>query len=360
MPLPPPQIGMGLSAITYMGDLNPTLGPGSRVSPGLALSLQFPGHAPVGPELHVGMGKMMAQGIPAPDSPAQTNAFVETEVKHIDFRLHLMLFQRFRFTPFCAAGVGIILYAPKDQEGYALIDNIKTRAANELYSGAAAFFPVAAGFKYRINHRTSITVEGTMCWMQTDYLDNIGQLGNLRGDDRLLSLTASYNIRLGDFYLRKLEHQLQQQDTGTVAALPPTVQASSPALQAIHHHHFVYYRARKGENPDSLAQRIGLDKDLIRQLNYLPPNGVLPESFNLKLPNIWFNGVNHLFPEAYLAAQVEARAFLYYPVNPGDTFDALAFRYGVPDALLRKINFVPQGEPESGSLLRLPLLYDAL
>lgn len=360
--VPPPQLGLGLSVGSYLGDLNPQLNAADGFTPGLDMSLQFPGKA-LGPEIHAGLGQIVAQLPPGTQAVMPVNTFVATDLFYLDLRMRLQLLRRFRLNPVLAGGVGVLVFSPKDYTGAALTDLPATRANGEMYSGSSLSFPVSAGLRYRFNNRFSIGAEAITRWTKSDYLDNISQWGNATGNDRVVSLVLSAFIRLEDPSLYRMEQQIEHQvDTNVVANLPivPKVEGKSGENQlvmlAINNHQYVYCRMRKGDDPDSLAIKLKIDAKILRNINYLPPTGGLTTSFNLKVPNIWYTGVKKPFSPEIISQKMAEKQYMYCIAGSAETFAALSVRYGIPEKIIRELNYLPQGEPESGSLVRLLLL----
>ncbi|MEM7371491.1 MAG: hypothetical protein AAF587_22955 [Bacteroidota bacterium] len=195
----PLQLGLGWWGFDYRGDLSSSNGMFERVYPGFDVSLQFDNNKPVGIQFHAGYGRFVAQTeeepIPGPDD-VLPNTFVETPFFYTDLRLRWYVIRRFRIKPYLSAGAGLLFFRPLDKRRNFLGENFFTRLPEEEYLTSIASFPLSAGLVAKVARQIHLGISYTYRLTTTDYLDNIGQLGEVAGNDRLHGLGVSLYLSL--------------------------------------------------------------------------------------------------------------------------------------------------------------------
>jgi hypothetical protein len=184
----PLKIGMGLSSFSYTGDLIESGDQFRRFYPGGNFSLQFVGKRAFQMQANVGFGSFAEQAdlnLWPGTLEVVPNNFVETSIFYADLRLKYWFFKRRALRPFIGAGLGMLRFNPKDEDGNFLDENIFTRLEGEDYNSTVANFPVSTGLEMRISPLISLGLEYIYRFTPTDYLDNIGQLGPVEGNDGL-------------------------------------------------------------------------------------------------------------------------------------------------------------------------------
>lgn len=188
----PLKLGLGLMGASYIGDLTTNGQALHRFHPGVSISLQFDSEKLIAPQLNTGFGKFVAQDRDLEGSNgAVPNTFVETPFFFVDFRLRARFLRESAFNPYFSLGVGLMGYTPKDQDGNNLLDNIGTRAEGETYGSITAGFPLSLGFEVQLSPLMGLGLEYTYRLTTSDYLDNISQLGQRDGNDKVQSLLLS-------------------------------------------------------------------------------------------------------------------------------------------------------------------------
>jgi hypothetical protein len=189
----PLRVGIGMSGSTYVGDLNTNGEALYRFYPGMGFSLQFASPRRVSPQLNTGFGKFVAQNRDLePVGSVRPNTFVETRIFFVDFRLKARFMRERAFAPYVSAGIGLLGYTPRDQNGNNLLDNLSTRADGETYGSMTAGFPLSVGAELRMSPFVALGLEYTYRPTTSDYLDNIGLVGARDGKDKLQSLMLSF------------------------------------------------------------------------------------------------------------------------------------------------------------------------
>lgn len=190
----PLQIGIGLSANAYSGDLNYRDNTPVRAYPGINFSLQFENKKPLSFQLNSGFARFTEQkDLLALEGQGeyQPNIFVQTGFFYLDARLRYFFYHKRKIRPFLGAGVGFLSFNPEDQEGDFLAENIFTRLPEEeSYLTLVAQFPLQAGIQIRIKSTVSINLSANYRYTASDYLDNVGLFGAKPGKDALLSAQA--------------------------------------------------------------------------------------------------------------------------------------------------------------------------
>lgn len=193
------QIGAGLTGYSYAGDFTVGEADYRRVYPGANLSLQFLGKRPLQLQVQVGFGKILEQQdkpnlfLPSEVKP---NSFFQTSLFSTELRLRYRFFHRRRIQPFLGAGIGMLFFTPRDMEGNFLSENIFTRVDQEDYETTVPVIPLMGGVLLNINQRLSLGLDYTYRLVQSDYLDNIGQLGQQAGNDAIHSANLTLYFRL--------------------------------------------------------------------------------------------------------------------------------------------------------------------
>ncbi|MEM7040125.1 MAG: hypothetical protein AAF570_24350, partial [Bacteroidota bacterium] len=130
----PLRLGIGLLGASYVGDLNTGDDPVVRFHPGVSISLQFAGDKLLSPQLNTGFSRFVGQDRSLDRVEGVTpNTFVETPFFFVDIRLKARFFRQKNINPYVSAGLGLLGYTPKDQDGNNLLDNIATRNDGETY-----------------------------------------------------------------------------------------------------------------------------------------------------------------------------------------------------------------------------------
>jgi hypothetical protein len=191
----PLRLGVGLLASTYIGDLNARGGSMERFTSGASLSLQFASEKLLSPQLNAGFGRIMAQDreLQAVDG-VYPNTFVQTPFFQVDLRLKARFLRASPVHPHMSAGVGFLGYTPKDMDGNNLTDNYSTRRSDETYGPMTASFPLSAGVEVPLNGTLMVGLDYTYRMTASDYLDNVGRLGQRKGNDKLQSILLTLYI----------------------------------------------------------------------------------------------------------------------------------------------------------------------
>jgi hypothetical protein len=200
-PIPPAgpsalRLGIGLFMVTPQGDLSHGEA-NVRLTSGANLSLQFASSKLISPQINAGFGRVVAQDrdVPAVEG-LQPNTFAETPFFYVDFRLRAKFLRQSPVNPYFGFGIGMLNFSPRDAEGNSLIDNTDTRAEGETYGNMTVGFPITVGSEVRLSEIVRLSAEYVFRPTGSDYLDNVGQLGQVEGKDKMHQVQIALLITL--------------------------------------------------------------------------------------------------------------------------------------------------------------------
>lgn len=187
------QLGLGMTATNYRGDLTDKYFAFNHFYPGLNVSLQGEGQHRLQGQFNIGLGNFAEQTglkqyyLQAPDS-VRPNRFVSTSLIYGDARLKINLLNHSRMRPYVSAGGGFLFFSPKDKRNLGLLDQEGTRLEDETYQLISLQAPLSVGFVYKVTPILGMGFDYTYRFLTTDYIDNIGKLGLKQGNDALQQL----------------------------------------------------------------------------------------------------------------------------------------------------------------------------
>lgn len=291
------RLGLGMSGIQYVGDLTEDALSLRRFEPVGSLSLQFDQQKRFWPQLNIGFGRMVEQadGLAFPDvQDVSPNRFVETSLFYTEFGLNVRIIRHGPVQPYLGAGVGLLFFQPKDQEGNFLAENIFTRQLDETYGSSTAYLPLTAGVVTRLGEHLSLGLSYTHKRTASDYLDNIGQLGGRAGNDHLHQIQFTVYLNLGPdaapakgpARLPEI-HPVRVTTPTTAGSFPPQAAPNWEAWEAtaLLLRKFVYYEVQEGDALRELCQRFHLRPEVVRQINFMN-NDFLAPGMWLRLPDV--------------------------------------------------------------------------
>jgi hypothetical protein len=140
----------------------------------------------------------MGEGFPS--IKVQPNKYTETFMvqNNLGFRINLIR-QPKVVKPFLGIGIGILAFFPQSETGIPLVRKVSTRAPSEdLYNTITYQFPLTAGIEFNLDERLGLNFAYTYRATGSDYIDNIGRLGALEGNDQLHILQIGASIHFID------------------------------------------------------------------------------------------------------------------------------------------------------------------
>lgn len=120
------------------------------------------------------------------DSGVTPNNFFKTTFVQVNYDLQFNIIKTKSLIVYVSQGIGIFKFTPKDINNNSLAGQLNTRAPNENYNTTTFSFPTSAGFYYLFKNNLGAGFQAGWLNTQTNYLDNIGQLGNRPKNDNIL------------------------------------------------------------------------------------------------------------------------------------------------------------------------------
>ena len=344
----PLQAGFSFAGVSYTGDYSEGASSLSRVYPGANLSLQSTHPRPLKLQLNLGFGKFAEQyDTDTPNLPPDVEipTFIETSFIYGDLRLKYHFFHQKKFQPYLSAGAGVMFFSPKDQDGKKLVRRPSSRLEGEDFNDIVPELPISAGVHFHLTRALWIDLSYTYRYTPTDYLDNVGLAGSNNGFDALHAVQLGLQIDLGarpdpdarppqpheeakipdriaaqfgieqsvdssesmqdslstekvgeEVPVSKPATAAAEKEVGNTTEAPETKSTKSikairteemkaRAIEAIENENFIYYRVRKGDSFESLAEKFFLSEEQIRSINLLSKSKLKNGSL-LRLPNI--------------------------------------------------------------------------
>lgn len=416
----PLQVALGMTAFTYVGDLSTDNSGIYRFHPGINLGLQLDGPKSLQVQFNLTMGRFWDQLEDGPVQSAEVrrvNRFVETRFFGGDLRLKYRFFKNSRLQPFVAAGAGLLVFSPRDEQGNFLSDALLSRNEGESYNTAIPQLPIVMGISYKLRPNISLVLDYTYRVTPSDYLDNIGELGQRNGNDAIHALQLALAFRftptngqvaIPDSSIKMEEApdpdslpltELDNQDsTDTVVAEErPQIPEADPLDEldeidryALSTKDFFYYRIKEGDDLEFVYRNFGVKPHIIKQINGFP-NDDIPARHLLKVPDlrdklglILDSNIDIIDPEnigngsrprlddntaeqdrnesavefrrqaELIRKAIAENRYKYHRVEEGETLGDISMEYDVPRDVLIRINHLSGIAIYPGAYLRIP------
>ena len=155
----------------------------------LQLGVQFNRSKRLNGSLGVGYGTISGQNSQyrySGDEFATPNRFFSSSIFTVQYDLHLNILKKENYILYLGQGIGLLRYQPEDDLGRALLERYDTRAPNETYGNSSIILPTKLGALYLFPNQWGIGLEAGYLNTLSDYLDNISQWGNKKGNDNVL------------------------------------------------------------------------------------------------------------------------------------------------------------------------------
>ena len=180
------KIAIGFSTNAYRGDLGQ---PYDKWTLAFQGSWLFNHQGRLHGGIHLSYGSLTGQARDerAFDSDENTpNRFFKTTFLTAHYALTYDIIHRENLVFYFSQGLGFVRFTPKNQFNQSLVDNLSTRAPNEMYGRVAAVLPTHVGVNYFFPNRFGVGTKVGFFNFLTDYLDNVSQLGSDSGNDNAL------------------------------------------------------------------------------------------------------------------------------------------------------------------------------
>lgn len=190
------ELGFGMNS--YKGDLSSSF---DKYSPTAHLGIYFHSEKRINFYLSGYIGNLNAQSTEyiSPVINKSPKTFVETAIYGAQFEVLLNIYKKENFKFYLYQGLGIVSFSPKDAEGedLTLDTNFEYRADGEEYSQMALTLPTGVGLLYVFKNGYSLGLKANLLNPQTDYLDNMSQLGDGgESNDQVFQTKLSFYIPL--------------------------------------------------------------------------------------------------------------------------------------------------------------------
>ena len=209
------ELGVGLGAYVYQGDLTPgDVGSFRTMKPGLYLFVNMIVSSNLSYRLNVVMSKLKGDEskYSNPEYRQQRNFKFKTPLLEVsglgvwDVRGNNYNRDRGVFSPYVFTGVGLSLL--NINPNWSNMNTEIFNAESEVQAGLSLdrqkklprilpFVPVGLGFRYEISNQFSITTESAYRFVFTDYLDGFSHAANPKKDDHYLSQTVGLIYKRG-------------------------------------------------------------------------------------------------------------------------------------------------------------------
>lgn len=125
--------------------------------------------------------------------------YFKTNFTSFYFNLSYFLIKRTKLRCYFSPGIGLIRFSPKNDNNQSLSEINNSRLPNEVFGNTALSLPIKIGILYYLPNGWMIHYEAHWLMPRTDYIDNIGELGNSKKDQ-----IFGHGIRLSiPFQLKK-------------------------------------------------------------------------------------------------------------------------------------------------------------
>lgn len=176
---------IGFSANAYNGDLG---NPYAKWSSSFQTALRFNRKKRLNGKFAFSFGNFTGEsaqlGIES-TSERIPNDFFKAETFSFHYELHYNIIKNSHWIVFVSQGIGLMNFQVKNDRGENLQDLRNTRVEGEEYGNTSLFLPTGLGALYILQNGYGIGAELQILNLQTDYLDNISQLGQSGNDNGL-------------------------------------------------------------------------------------------------------------------------------------------------------------------------------
>ncbi|NME72076.1 hypothetical protein [Flammeovirga aprica] len=197
---------VGVALGSYKGDLSPNF---SKVNGGFNAGVIFRAQKRLNLKLDVSYLYLQGQQLRDPNTlpplePPFPNYFFQSHTLNTSFSVMFNIINKKRFKLYVTQGLGVFYFNPLDENGDELIENIRdekegifeTRNKNETYTNFAMSLPTRIGMTYYFKNNFGFGLSTTFVNPLTDYLDNVSELGTVKGNDQAMSVNFSCFIPL--------------------------------------------------------------------------------------------------------------------------------------------------------------------
>lgn len=185
----PTFLSLGTGPVAYKGDLNERY---DKLGTSFQMSIFLNKKKRTNGEFNISIGKLTGQNKDYTfdgemTSDVKINTFIITNFTAVSYNLHVNFVSMSNLKIYGGLGIGLMRFNPRNVKDENLLDIPETRLPDESYVNTVFAFPLQLGFYYYLKNGFGAGFQANLMNPQTDYLDNIGQLGNRSKKDNILS-----------------------------------------------------------------------------------------------------------------------------------------------------------------------------
>lgn len=190
-----PYLNFGGGLLSYNGDM----GSFDESGMGLTMGIRFTKKKLLNGSFNLGFGSVSDDDptiLPAMQvGDVRPNTYFKSSLAYFNYTLNINILKNEKWWIYAAQGIGFLRFSPKNENGENLVDFDNTREAGEDYRTSTFMLPTSVGAVYHLSDEWGVGISAVLLNIQTDYLDNISNLGN-SGNDNVLSISFNLNKKI--------------------------------------------------------------------------------------------------------------------------------------------------------------------
>lgn len=175
-------LGISVLGVSYKGDLVDHY---KDWGIGTGIHLQFHNKTRLSTAFQIVAGSVSAENpyfTSENNNTVEVEKYFKTNFTSFYFNLSYYFIKRTKLRCYISPGIGLIRFSPKNENNQTLSENNLSRLPNETFGNTALALPIKIGIQYYLPNGWMIHYEANWLMPRTDYIDNIGQLGNSKKD----------------------------------------------------------------------------------------------------------------------------------------------------------------------------------
>lgn len=198
--------GAGFEAVRYSGDIVSGSRSWERFNAVGKLSFTLENYKVISPYIQFGFGSFSAQNRELNQvTPFAPNRYVYTRFQYLSLGPKIRFKRWKKVYPYLIPTIGILFFDPLDQDFNSYVNQDRTRAEGEEYNTSVFIFPLLMGVHLRLHEHFHLSFQYQFYGITTDYIDNISELGEKSGNDRLSGICINFYISPGIMKKRSRE-----------------------------------------------------------------------------------------------------------------------------------------------------------
>jgi len=176
-------IEVGIAPISYKGDLSHSYSNWGAV---YHIGLKLNRKKRINGQVNIMWGSVSASNPFFTATKGNPNSFFHAKLLSFEYNVIANLVKKKNFSFYVSPGIGVLHFAPQNDQKEKFRNKPETRASGEDYSPLSFMIPLKIGAAYLLKAGFGIGIEAGWLNPLTDYIDNIGMLGNSKKDNLLL------------------------------------------------------------------------------------------------------------------------------------------------------------------------------